>query len=455
MKKRLKKDIVEETILLSSTIKWVLLSIFIGLSVGTAISFFIKIVAFGEHSVKSFTRYYYLLLPIIFFISSFLVVKLAPEAEGHGTEKAIEAVHKRNGKMNLRAMPVKLFTTFLTIIFGGSVGEEGPATQIGAGMASFFSGIFKMEDVDRRRFAVCGISAGFVGVFGAPVGAAIFAAEVLYIGRFSYLALLPSLISSYVSYFVGRFLGTKPLLIYFVDFKKSNPSFMFAKMIAFGIFIGILAHIFIALVNYVEKLFKGIKIYKPLKGIIGGGILILIVLISGTTDYIGMGEDIINKSVEGGSVSGFAFIAKMITSSVTLASGGNGGILTPMAYIGATAGSTWATIIHGHATFYAAMGMVAFLATCSNTPLAGIVMSMELFGAEVGTYCSIVCVVSYLIVGHKSIYPTQVLMVEKSPSFELAKNCAIGAEEKVKLNRGHWKIINKFIQGNSFTDSNL
>lgn len=455
MKKLLEKDIVEESIMIGSTIKWILLSIFVGLTVGFAIGIFVKIVAAGEVFIKQEIKYYYLLLPIIFFMCSLIVLKLAPDAEGHGTEKAIESIHKRAGKMDVKAMPVKLFTTFLTIIFGGSVGEEGPATQIGAGIASFFSKFLNMNDTDRKRFVICGISAGFVGVFGSPVGAAVFAAEVLYIGRFSYLSLLPALISSYVSYSVGRFLGTKPLLIYLVDFKRSNPGMMFIKMMAFGVFIGILANIFIVIVNLIEELFKKLKIYKPVKGIIGGLILIAIVLISGSTDCIGMGEGIINKAVSGLSVGKFAFIGKMITSSVTLASGGNGGILTPMAYIGATAGSTWATLIHGHASFYAAMGMVCFLATCSNTPLAGIIMSMELFGAEVGTYSSIVCVISYLIVGHKSIYPTQVLKKSKTPSICMKEDCEVGTGGRFKINKSRKNILGKVIETEKleFTDS--
>lgn len=145
MKKILERDIIEESIMLASVIKWIILSIFIGLTVGAAIGVFVKLVAMGETAVINNISHYYLFLPLIFFICSFLVLKLAPEAEGHGTEKAIEAIHKNAGKMNLKAMPVKLFTTFLTIIFGGSVGEEGPATQIGAGIASFFSRFMKVE----------------------------------------------------------------------------------------------------------------------------------------------------------------------------------------------------------------------------------------------------------------------------------------------------------------------
>lgn len=446
MKDDIERDVIEESVLFGSAIKWIVLSIFVGLIVGFTVGIFVKLVSIGEQSVSHHLKYYYWLLPIIFFITSYLYTKFVPDKERSGTEEAIYAIHKNSGKMNVKAMPVKLFTTFLTIIFGGSVGEEGPATEIGADIASFFAELFKMDKKDRKRFAICGISAGFVAVFGAPVGAAIFSAEILFIGKFTYLALLPALISSYVSYFVGRFLGTKPLLLYYINFKKLNPGYMFLEMFGFGIFIGILSIIFIYVANRVEGAFKRINIYKPLKGLIGGFILITIVLLTDTTDYIGMGEAVINKAISGEKVSSLSFVAKMITSAVTLGSGGKGGIVTPMAYIGSTAGSAWAGMIHSNSlSFYAAVGMVSFLATCCNTPLAGIVMSMEMFGAEVGTYASIVCVIAYVIVGHKSIFPTQVVAISKSPSLYMDKHDEVGKLNKIKVDKRYRGIFEKII----------
>ncbi|MCY6484925.1 chloride channel protein [Clostridium aestuarii] len=442
MKKNSELDWLEEYVLLGSAIKWIILSIFVGVTVGTATALFIKVVNIGVSYTSKWTNYY-LLIPLAFMLSSFLVFKLAPDAEGHGTEKAIEAIHKKAGRMDIKVIPVKLITTFITIIFGGSVGEEGPATQIGAGIASFFAGILKMDDMDRKRFAVCGISAGFVGVFGAPIGAAAFASEVLYIGRFSYISLLPSFLASFVSYYIGQYLGTKPLM-YSVYFTKKAPTTMFLKMIIFGIFIGIIANIFIAVVNWIEEFFKNLKAPRLLKPIIGGCMVLLITFITKSTDYLGIGESFIEKSIAGDNVSGIAFLAKMFTTSFTLGSGGSGGILTPMLYIGATAGSAWSSLIHASASFYAAVGMVTFLAACANTPLAGIIIATELFGAQVGTYAAIVTVISYLIVGHRSIYPTQVISTVKSPSIDLATDCEINKIRKIKFN-AKYKPMKKFI----------
>lgn len=435
MKIRIKRDILEQTVLLSSVIKWIFLALFAGLVVGTATSFFLKLLNMGEYSISQW-NYYYLLMPIAFFMSSLLVVKLAPEAEGHGTEKVIEAVHKKAGKMDIKVIPVKLVATLITLVFGGSAGKEGPCAQIGAGIASFFANLFKMDDIDRKRFVICGISAGFTGVFGTPIAGAIFAAEVLYIGNFSYIVLLPSLIASYVSYMVSGFLGTRHIS-YTVDFIPSNDIKMFLNMIVFGIFIGLIAMFFISFLHSIEEYIKNIKIYKPLKGILGGIILIIVVLLFGTKDYIGLGTNVIDNSLEGGKISKLAFLVKMFTTSVTLGSGGSGGILTPIFYIGATAGNAWAQIVHGNISLYSAIGMISFLAACTNTPIAAIIMSMELFGINIGFYASIVCVVSYLIVGHRSVYPSQILKISKSPSISFATDCEVSKIKKISVKNKH------------------
>ncbi|QEK11002.1 permease [Crassaminicella thermophila] len=440
MKRKIKMDFVEQTVMLSSAIKWIILAIFAGLVVGSVTGLFLKLLHFGEHHMMKWNRYY-LLMPIAFFLSSLLVVKLAPEAEGHGTEKVIEAVHQKDGKIDIKVIPVKLLATLITLISGGSAGKEGPCAQIGAGIASFFANVFKINNtLDRKRFVICGISAGFAGVFGTPIAGAVFAAEVLYVGKFSYIVLLPSLIASYVSCIVNKALGISHLQ-YAISFTPSNEIKMFLNMIVFGIFMGSLAMLFIRLLNIIEESIHKINIYKPYKGILGGLILVLIVYLTESKDYIGLGTQVINESISGSSVSGVAFLIKMFTTSVTLGSGGSGGILTPIFYIGATAGNAWGQIMNANMALFSAIGMVAFVAACTNTPISGILIAMELFGIEVASYASIPCVISYFMVGHKSVYPSQILVINKSPSVDLQTNCEIGRVKELKIKN---KVLKKF-----------
>jgi H+/Cl- antiporter ClcA len=426
-----------------STVKWVSLAIFIGIVVGAATAVFLKLLHVGCTASERINRYY-ILMPIAFFVSSYTILKLAPDAEGHGTEKVIQAIHQKSGKIDIKVVPVKLFTTIITIMFGGSAGNEGPCTQIGGGIASFLSKLFKMDEMDRKKFVVCGVSAGVAGVFGTPVAGAVFAVEILYIGKFSYIVLLPSLIASYVSCFVNKYLGIN-YHTYIINFTKANEIKMFFNMIVFGIFIGLIAMLFIRIFTIIEEIFiEKIKLYKPLKGVIGGGLIVLIVIIAGgNTEFIGLGTSVIDEAISGNEIMPISFIMKMFTTSITLGSGGSGGILTPIFYIGATAGNVWAQLIHGNIALFTSIGMVAFLAACANTPLASIIIAMELFGINIATYASVACVISYLMVGHKSVYPTQILAITKSQSLNMDMNCEIQEAKNIKIVSNKSRILDK------------
>lgn len=427
MDKNTRNYFKKESVFFISTVKWISISTFIGIIVGAIVAVFMKLVSYGVRYVSGI-KYYYLFLPLALFLSSFIIIKFAPDAKGHGTEKAIEAVHKNAGRSDFKVVPVKLISTLITIIFGGSVGMEGPGTQIGSGIASLVGKLFKMDDMETKRIVVCGISAGFVAVFGAPIGAAVFAAEVLYVGKISYISLLPSVIASYASYFTGLFIGTSALR-FSISYVPQNHILMFLKIIAFGIFIGIFAKIFIAFVNFTERIFGRIRFYNPLKGIIGGAAIVLFILLVGSKDYIGIGEDIINKAVSGGQLNKFSFLFKTFTTAMTLSSGGSGGILTPMLYIGSSLGNTWADIFRENLAFFSAVGMVAFFGCCANTPIAAIIIALELFGHSTGIYTAIACIVAYLIMGNMSIYPTQILITNKTPSVEYDTNKEISNSE--------------------------
>ena len=169
----IKSKITEEAILFFSISKWVLLSTTIGAIVGTAATVFLKALNWSI-SIRGQFSYYYFLLPLAFLISVLLVKYFAPEAEGHGTEKVIEAIHKRDSNIDIMVVPVKLLATIVTIACGGSAGKEGPCAQIGAGLASYFANLFHFDGHDRRKLVICGISAGFAAVFGTPLAGAIF-----------------------------------------------------------------------------------------------------------------------------------------------------------------------------------------------------------------------------------------------------------------------------------------
>ena len=179
----------EHAALFASTLKWALLGLVAGVCVGAGTRFFLWTLVVSGVLVKHLEIGWfhpYLLLPLALPACVWLIRTYAPTAKGHGTEAVITAVHKNFGKVDPLVAPVKLLATVLTLAFGGSVGKEGPAAQIGAAITSLFADVFKLKPEDRRKLVICGISAGFAAVFGTPVSGALFGIDVLYLGRLDY-----------------------------------------------------------------------------------------------------------------------------------------------------------------------------------------------------------------------------------------------------------------------------
>ncbi|MGB9721640.1 MAG: chloride channel protein [bacterium] len=412
----MKSKFAEEVLLFIAVLKWVVLATFIGSIVGLSTTLFLKSLGWATE-LTSRNNYYYLFLPVAFLLSTILIKYLAPDAEGHGTEKVIEAVHTRAGRINILVVPVKLVASVITIAFGGSAGKEGPCAQIGAGLSSFLADLFKFDDIDRKRFVICGISAGFASVFGTPIAGAIFGVEVLFIGDLLYEALLPSFIAGMTAYHISYSLGVR----YFyhpIEFVAVFSEAFFLKIVISGIFFGICSLILIEVLRGAKFFSENLKIGKPIKAIIGGVIMIILSLIF-SKQYLGLGIDTIEKCLKGEQVFLLAFLLKIVFTSITLNFGGSGGIITPVFFIGTTSGMLLAKLLNLDISTFSAIGMVAVLAGAANTPIAGSIMAVELFGAKIAPYAAVACVISYLMTGHRSIYPSQILAVTKSPSIKV------------------------------------
>ncbi|MFQ5657961.1 MAG: chloride channel protein [Candidatus Methylomirabilales bacterium] len=409
------KVITEESVMFLTILRWLVLATLIGVIVGLSTTLFLKVLDWSITLTTQY-RYYFILLPIALFSSILLTQYFAPDAEGHGTEKVIEAVHKRSGKMHTLVVPVKFVTTIITLALGGSVGKEGPCAQIGGGLASIFADLFRFDERDRKKLVVCGISAGFASVFGTPIAGAIFGVEVLFVGSIVYDVLLPSFVAGLISYQVSASLG----ITYFhhpIEFVPVFSQSFFIKVVIAGIFFGICSVFLIEVLKIGKKLAEKGAIWAPWKGMIGGAGLVALSLLF-SRQYLGLGLETIETSLAGGKIIWYAFILKAIFTSITLNFGGSGGIVTPIFFIGATSGIIVAEILNVDPATFAAIGLVSLLAGAANTPIAASILAVEYFGTNVAPYAAVACVVSFVMTGHRSVYPSQVLAIEKSRFIE-------------------------------------
>ncbi|MEN8142697.1 MAG: chloride channel protein [Thermodesulfobacteriota bacterium] len=406
--------ITEETVLLISIFKWFVLASIVGVLVGLSTSLFLFLLeeATGlSHQIAS----YYLLLPFAFFLSA-AITKLAPEAEGHGTEKVIESVHKREALIKATVVPVKLVSTIITLAFGGSAGKEGPCAQIGGGLASVFANLLRFRAADRKKLVICGISAGFASVFGTPIAGAIFGIEVLFVGGIMYDILLPSFVAGVTSYQISSYLGTT-YFYHEIDFVPAFSELFFLKVILGGICFGLCSLLLIETMKFAGKISGRIPLDSTVKGLIGGILLVAMTAVS-STRYLGLGLESIEGYL-GGDLAGWSdFGAKILFTSVTLAFGGSGGVVTPIFFIGTAAGSLYGQLLGLDPATFAAIGMVSLLAGAANTPIAASILAVEMFGANVAPYAAVACVTCFLMTGHRSVYPSQVLAIMKSSSFK-------------------------------------
>jgi H+/Cl- antiporter ClcA len=443
----------EQSVMFISVIKWFFLASVIGAVVGVSTTLFLKGLDLAIEYASKIGSHYFLLLPLAMLVSTLLVKYLAPDAEGHGTEKIIEAVHEKQANINILVVPVKLAATIVTIAFGGSVGKEGPCAQIGAGLASTIANALKFDAADRRKLVICGISAGFATVFGTPLAGAIFGVEVLVVGSILYDVLLPSFVAGIVGYHISANLG----IDYFTLPIPSVPEFslvFFLQLCMAGIFFGLISFLLIELLKYTDVLGKKMQFPKPLKAIMGGSLIAVLAMFFGNR-YLGLGLDTIESSLAGEHVPASAFALKSLFTALTLSFGGSGGIVTPIFFIGSTSGSLFGSVMGLDPQIFAAIGMVALLAGGANTPISASIMAAELFGSELASYAAIACVISFLITGHRSVYPSQVLAVAKSPSIKVSEGLTMEQIVNVEISTRKKGLTGSLLSGISFARRTL
>jgi len=361
------------------------------------------------------------LLPLAGIVIHFLYRLWGKNAEA-GNNLIMEEIHEPGGGVPARMAPLVLITTLITHLFGGSAGREGTAVQIGGSMAQLLGKWFRLSKEDIRIILMMGIAAGFGAVFGTPLTGAIFALEVIAIGRIKYNALVPCLIASLFADMVCSAWGIHHTA-YHINF-VSNIRFDFlliAKVVLAGVAFGLAGYLFAEASHGVKALAnRSVSTHKWLIPFAGGLMIIALTFIAGTSDYLGLGVtakspdgiSIVNAFHENG-VTSWSWLWKLVFTAVTLGMGFKGGEVTPLFFIGAALGNTLAILTGAPVDLFAGLGFIAVFAAATNTPIACTIMGAELFGTDHILYFAIACFTAYYFSGHSGIYSAQRVAVTK------------------------------------------
>jgi chloride channel protein, CIC family len=382
-------------------------------------------------------------------VSGFLVYTLAPEAEGHGTDAAIDAYHRKQGQIRPRVPLIKIVASAITLGTGGSGGREGPIALIGAGFGSFLGGLMRLRPAERRILLAAGMGAGVAAIFRAPLAGALFAAEVLYRSPdFESEVIIPAALSSVIAYCTfGLVFGWAPLFSLTPDVAAAltfdNPLSLLPYLLL-AIFMIVLAMLFTRSFYALTYLFHLLPIrphFSPalgafLSGVVGVGLYFLLgrqqqVLAVMSFGY-GILQDAITTSPAGESSLRFALLllavalGKIATTGLTIGSGGSGGVFGPSMVIGGCGGGSLGIFLHWlwpslapHPASFVVIGMAGFFAAAAKTPFSTLVIVSEMTGNYNLLLPTLwVCSLTFLLSDEQSIYSSQVDSRSRSPAHQ-------------------------------------
>ncbi len=417
---------LEQFYIAKHLLRWTLLIFPVAVSVGLLVALFLWLLDIAT-ATRWQNMWLIFLLPVAGILISWLYRYYGKNSDA-GNNLIMDEIHKPGGGVPARMTPMILFTTVLTHLVGGSAGREGTAVQMGGSIAALFSRWFKLRHERKRILLMCGMSAGFGAVFGTPVAGAIFALEVLTIGRIKYDALIPCLIASIIADITCASCGihhTQYNISFIDNGARYFPHIAFdvvllLKVVAAGVVFGFVGFLFAKLSHLIKSKSNQYIPKKWLIPVVGAVLIIGISYLLGTFDYLGLGVTNPNSNgisivnaFKAGNTGYFSWFWKLLLTAITLSMGFKGGEVTPLFFIGATLGNTLAVLTGSPIDLFAGLGFIAVFAGATNTPLACTLMGIELFGSENVIYYAVACFTAYYFSGHSGIYHSQRVAVSK------------------------------------------
>lgn len=391
--------------------RWFVLAVFTGSFVGIMSVAFHKL----DHLADAFrTENFYMLfgLPLAGLVIVFLYFRLGAPSP-RGTNLIITTIQAKT-ELPVTMAPLIFVSTILTHLFGGSVGREGAALQLGGALGAGLSRMkpLQLSEEDRRVIIMCGMSAAFSAIFGTPIAAVVFPLEVISVGIIQYSALFPCFIGSLTAHFIARHFGIADERLGFItDIPLDIKSVVLISVLA--IICGLVSIIFCLMLKYSGSFFKKLHPNKFVRVFVGGVVFVIINLLLGTTDYLGAGMPVIERAVESGALW-YAFIIKMVLTAICIGAGYKGGEIVPSFFIGATIGSAFAAATGLPVALGAACGMAALFVGVTNAPLSTLLIISELFGfRDAGIFFLLAITISYIVSGYFGLYSAQNIIYSK------------------------------------------
>ena len=390
-------------------LKWGLLGLIMGVLGGLIGAGFHHALHFVTH-VRSENTWLIFLLPVggLFTVALYKFLKLQ---NNKGTNEIIDATLDGH-PVSPAVFPGIFLATATTHLFGGSAGREGAALQLGGSTASVLAKIFKLDQEERKVMVMSGMSAVFAGLFGTPLTAALFCMEFESVGTVFSPALLPCFLAAFVASRVSLLFGVHAEGI-LLETALGMDLMTLGRVAVLAVAVSVLGIAMCAFFHKAEH-FAHHHVKNPFVRIaVGGAVVMVLTLIVGDHRFNGAGMDMALAAVEG-HTDWYNFLLKMLFTAVTLAAGFKGGEIVPTFCVGATFGCLLGGLLGLDAGVSGALGLIGLFCCATNSPIASIVLSIEMFGSSNLYLFALVCVICFVLSGNSGLYASQIIQFNKA-----------------------------------------
>lgn len=332
-----------------------------------------------------------------------------------GNNLILENIHQPGGAVPRRMAPLVLVSTLISHLFGGSVGREGTAVQMGGSIASAIAHRFKLVPADLPLLLSIGMASGFGAVFGTPLAGTVFSMEVPTRGRVTFGYVIPCLAASFIGHWTCLAWGIRHTAYPALSIEGIDWGFsMLVRLASLCALLGLVASLFSRCTHGVQQFFESRIQPYWMRPILGALCVIALTRILGTEDYLGLGVSnplpnsvtLISAFQEGGATP-WSWIWKLVMTALTLGAGFKGGEVTPLFFIGATLGNVCANPLGIPVEVAAALGFVSVFCAAAHTPWTGAMLGMEIFGLGSAPLFLVGCRIAEKCCGKSGIYSAQ------------------------------------------------